>query len=127
MSGELQDPRRDEPGREDGEVRAAARFALLTAIAGTLFVAVAAFSVSDCDGATATDTAACGALQRALLGAGGPLILLIGGIWAFGRTYQVWRRRGTWWGWQGAGWFLMTLMLVALMMALPPIAGVPRN
>lgn len=125
MSAESQEPRRDEPGREDGEVHAAARFALLTAIAGTAFVAVAAFSVSNCDEAAAADTAACGALQRALLGGGGPLILLIGGIWAFGRTYRNWRRRETWWAWQGAGWFLMTLMLIALVMGLPPIAGVP--
>lgn len=123
MSVEPQEPRRDEPGREDGEVRAAARFALLTAVAGLAFVAIAAFSVSDCDGGPATDTAACGTVQRALLGGGGPLILLIGGLWAFGRTYQIWRRRGTWWAWQGAGWFLMTLMLVALVMGLPPIAG----
>lgn len=114
---------RDEPGREDGEVRAAARFALLTAIAGTAFVVVAASAVSGCAGEAATDTGVCGAAQRALLGAGGPLILLLGGIWAFVRTYRLWRRRGTWWAWQGAGWFLMTLMLFALVMGLPPIAG----
>ncbi|MDT5069960.1 MAG: hypothetical protein QOK02_6115 [Mycobacterium sp.] len=46
-----------------------------------------------------------------------PLILFAGGVGAFGKTYQVWRARGTWPIWHGAGWFLLTLMLVSL--ALP--------
>jgi hypothetical protein len=50
-------------------------------------------------------------------------ILFIGGLWAFVRTYQLWRERGTWWAWQGAGWFLLILMLLALTMGLPIIAG----
>ena len=56
------------------------------------------------------DTMACGAPQRALLAVGAPVILLIGGLRAFFRTYQTWRRQETWWAWQGAGWFLLTLM-----------------
>jgi hypothetical protein len=43
-----------------------------------------------------------------------PAILLIGGIGAFVKTYQVWRAGGTWPMWQGAGWFLLVLMLVCL-------------
>jgi hypothetical protein len=35
----------------------------------------------------------------------------------------VWRAEGTWWGWQGAGWFLMTLMLLTLTMGFPVLAG----
>jgi hypothetical protein len=58
-----------------------------------------------------------------MLAVGGPLILLIAGLWAFLRTYRVWRHHGTWWGWHGAGWFLLTLMLVALSMSMPHIAG----
>ena len=50
-------------------------------------------------------------------------ILLIGGVGAFVRTYRVWRDEGTWWGWQGAGWFLMTLMLLTLTMGFPVLAG----
>ena len=30
---------------------------------------------------------------------------------------------GIWWAWQGAGWFLLMLMLVTLTMGVPPIAG----
>jgi len=66
---------------------------------------------------------ACGAPQRTALALGAPLILLAGGCWAFLRTYRVWRDRGVWWAWQGAGWFLLMLMLVGLTMGVPPIAG----
>ena len=66
---------------------------------------------------------ACARPGRTLLGLGAPVILLIGGVGAFVRTYRVWRSDGTWWGWQGAGWFLMTLMLLTLTMGFPVLAG----
>jgi hypothetical protein len=43
-----------------------------------------------------------------------PLILLVGGIGAFVRTYREWKAEGGWVAWQGAGWFLLVLMLVSL-------------
>ena len=43
-----------------------------------------------------------------------PAILLIGGIGAFVKTYRVWKAEGAWPAWQGAGWFLLTFMLVCL-------------
>ena len=43
-----------------------------------------------------------------------PAILFIGGIGALVRAYRAWRGGGTWPIWQGAGWFLLTLMLVCL-------------
>ena len=43
-----------------------------------------------------------------------PAILLGGGIGAFVKTYRVWKEEGAWPAWQGAGWFLLTLMLVTL-------------
>jgi NADH:ubiquinone oxidoreductase subunit H len=43
-----------------------------------------------------------------------PAILFLGGIGAFVKAYRVWREGGTWPIWQGAGWFLLTLMLVCL-------------
>jgi hypothetical protein len=107
---------------DDAEVRGAVRFGLLVAVGAVLFVVVAAVWVSTCHGATA-DTVACGAPQRTLLALGAPIILLIGGLRAFVRTYQVWRQHGTWWAWQGAGWFLFTLMLLVLTMSLPALAG----
>jgi hypothetical protein len=43
-----------------------------------------------------------------------PAILLAGGIGAFVKTYRVWKEEGAWPAWQGAGWFLLTFMLVCL-------------
>jgi hypothetical protein len=112
----------DRLGQDDREVRAAIRFAALAAVAGVGFVVMAALWVSTCPG-TGVDTVACGAPQRAMLASGGPLILCAGGLWAFLRTYLVWKARGTWWGWHGAGWFLLTLMAVTLGLGVSPIAG----
>lgn len=108
--------------RHDANVRDAARFGLMVAVLGVAFLVTAALWVSTCHGATA-DTAACGAPQRTLLAIGAPVILLIGGLRAFVRSYQSWRHHETWWPWQGAGWFLITLMLVVLTASVPPLAG----
>ncbi|MGE2691158.1 hypothetical protein [Mycolicibacterium pulveris] len=44
-----------------------------------------------------------------------PAILLVGGIVAFVRTYRMWKAQDSGWvAWQGAGWFLLLLMLVCL-------------
>jgi hypothetical protein len=107
-------------GQDDGEVRAAVRFAVFAATVGIGFLILAALSVSGC-GETATVT--CGRPQRMLLAFGGPLILFVGGLWAFWRTSRVWRSDGVWWAWHGAGWFLLTLMIVALAIGAPAIAG----
>jgi hypothetical protein len=45
---------------------------------------------------------------------GTPIVLALGGIGAFIKTYRIWRSDGTWPIWHGAGWFLLTLMLVSL-------------
>jgi hypothetical protein len=107
---------------DDASVREAVRFGVGVALAGIAFLVVAAVWVSTCSGATA-DTAACGVPQRTLLALGAPMILLAGGLRAFVRTYQTWRRQETWWVWQGAGWLLMTLMLLVLTMSMPSLAG----
>jgi hypothetical protein len=109
--------RRDEAG-----LREVLRFTLIVAIAGAAFLAVAAVWVSTCSGAVA-DAVACGAPQRTALALGAPAILLLGGLRAFVRTYQNWRRNEMSWPWQGAGWFLLTLMLLVLTSSLPPLAG----
>jgi hypothetical protein len=112
----------DRLGREDNEVHAAVRFAVLAGVAGAAFLIVAALWDSTCKGPMSIDTVACGAPQLTILAFGAPLILLVAGIWAFVRTYRVWRDHGVWWAWQGAGWFLMILMFVTLTMG-APIAG----
>jgi hypothetical protein len=113
----------DRLGHEDRQVQAAVRFAVLAAVAGVAFLIVAALWASTCKGAMAIDTAACGAPQLTILAFGAPLILLAAGCRAFLRTYRIWRSSGTWWAWQGAGWFLLVLMMVTLTMGVPPIAG----
>jgi hypothetical protein len=112
----------DRLGQEDGEVRAAIRFAVAAALAAVGFLVLAALWVSTCPG-TGVDTVACGTPQRTMLALGGPLILLAGGLWAFLRTYLVWKANGIWWGWHGAGWFLLTAMVVMVAMGVAPIAG----
>jgi hypothetical protein len=112
----------DRLGQDDREVGAAIRFAVLAAVVGVGFVVMAALWVSTCPG-PGVDTVACGAPQRAMLACGGPLILFAGGLWAFLRTYRVWKASGVWWGWHGAGWFLLTLMVVTLGLGVSPIAG----
>ncbi len=94
--------RGDRLGRDDSEVHSAIRFAVVAAVVGVGFLIMGALLVSTCSG---VDTAACGPPQRILLALGGPLILCAAGLWAFLRTYRVWRAEGTWWGWHGAGWF----------------------
>jgi hypothetical protein len=110
-------------GQQDNQVQAAVRFALLAAVGGVAFLVVAALWASTCKGAMAIDTTACGAPQLTILAFGAPLILTAAGCRAFLRTYRIWRTRGTWWAWQGAGWFLFVLMLVTLTIGAPPIAG----
>ena len=112
----------DRLGQTDNEVRHAVRFAVLAALAGVGFLIVAALWDSTCTGAMSVDTAACGAPQLTVLALSGPVVLLVAGVWAFVRTYRVWRDRGTWWAWQGTGWLLMILMFVTLTMGVP-IAG----
>jgi hypothetical protein len=43
-----------------------------------------------------------------------PVILFAGGVGAFVKTYREWKAEGAWPAWQGAGWFLLTFMLVCL-------------
>jgi len=107
---------------DDANVREAVRFGAVVALVGIAFLVTAAVWVSTCSGATA-DTVACGVPQRTLLAVGAPVILLLGGLRAFYRTYQTWRKQETWWAWQGVGWFLLTMMLLVLTMSMPPLAG----
>ena len=43
-----------------------------------------------------------------------PGVLFAGGVGAFIQTYRIWKSRGTWPIWHGAGWFLFMLFLVCL-------------
>ena len=43
-----------------------------------------------------------------------PAFLFAGGVGALIRTYREWKAGGGWTAWQGAGWFLLLLMLLTL-------------
>lgn len=106
----------------DTGVRDAARFALGIAAAGAVFLLGAVVWVSTCQGATA-DLVACGTPQRTLLALAAPAVLLGGGLRAFLRAYQTWRRGEMSWAWHGAGWFLLTSMLLVLTTSMPALTG----
>ena len=114
------EPDTSNPRRDRATFAAAVKF-------GAVFVAVALLILlgsmawmSGCK--TGTGEGAlhnCSALQRNTLAVGPAIVLFIGGVWAFVRTIRVWRARGGWWIWQGAGWFLLVLMLLVLTMTAP--------
>lgn len=108
--------------QDDPEVRAAVRFGLVAALLGVGFLVVAAVLARSCADVL-VDSVTCGRPQRLVLALGAPVILFGSGLSAFVRTYRTWKRRQTWWAWQGAGWFLMLLMLSVLTMSLPALAG----
>jgi hypothetical protein len=97
------------------------RFSVGVVVAAVVFLVAAAAWMGTCGGST-FDTVACGAPQATLLALGAPLILVAGAVRAFVRAHQASRQEGGWWPWQGAGWFLMAVMLVVLVEGVPSIA-----
>lgn len=106
----------------DTGIRDAVRFAIGVGATGAVFLLGAMVWVSTCQGATA-DTLACGAPQRTLLALAAPAVLLAGGARAFLRAYQNGRRGEMSTAWQGAGWFLLTSMLLVLATSMPAFTG----
>lgn len=111
----------DSPGQQDKRTfGTAARFGVAVVGVALLVLALTLAWVSGCKSGSGPDSLAnCETLQRQSFALGAPLILFAGGVVAFIRTYQVWRSGERWWGWQGVGWFLLVLMLIALTMTAP--------
>lgn len=113
-----------DPERAKRTFAAAARFTGLVVAVAFLVLGLGLLWVSGCKSGTGADVLAqCSRFQRNSVGIGSPLIMLLGGVGAFARTYRVWRAGGRWWIWQGAGWFLLMLMLVELMVTAPLALG----
>ncbi|MGW0174983.1 hypothetical protein ACWDUM_14200 [Rhodococcus sp. NPDC003322] len=95
------------------EIRRATRYAVVVLAAALTVMGLAALWAylgrSDC---TTAPTMVCATADRYLLAIAPAAILMVGGIGAFVHTYTVWRHGGTWPAWQGAGWALMTFMLI---------------
>lgn len=114
-------PDTDNPQRDRATFAAAVKFVGVFVAAAVLLLLGALAWLSGCKTGTGdASLAGCSALQRNTLAVGPAAVLFVGGVWAFVRTYQTWRARGGWWIWQGAGWFLLVLMLVVLTMTVPP-------
>ena len=113
-------PDTSDPQRDRSTFAGAVKFvAVFVGIALLLFFAAMLWLNGCKTGAGMGSLQGCSAVQRNTLAIGPALVLFIGGGWAFVRTYRVWRERGGWWVWQGAGWFLLVLMLVVLTMTVP--------
>lgn len=98
----------------------AARFTALVVAASLAALGFALWSVHGCKsgrGPSVLDH--CSAVQRNFLAVGAPLVLFLGVLCAFGRTIQIWRKHRRWWIWQGAGRFMLVLLLVVLTMTTP--------
>lgn len=106
----------------DAGVREAIRYGAVFIALGIGFLVVAALWIGTCGGATA-DTIACGAPQRTFLALGAPAILLIGGLRALVRTHQSKISSESRVAWQGAGAFLLVMMVVSLATGLPSFAA----
>lgn len=61
----------------------------------------------------------CGTPERYVLAFAPTGILMAGGLGAFARTYQLWRRGEYARAWHGAGWALFLLMTVFVVMSSP--------
>ena len=94
-------------------MRRATRYTVAVIAAALIVVALTfAWAATNRDACAAAQQFVCQNPDRYVLAVAPAAILLLGGLGAFVRTYTVWKSDGTWPIWQGAGWILMTLMLV---------------
>ena len=114
------EPDTSEPQRDRRSFASAAKFGGVVVGLALLVLMASLAWASGCKSGTGVGALeACSGLQRNMVALGAPVILFLGGFGAFIQTYRVWRARGGWWIWQGAGWFLLVLMLVVLAMTVP--------
>ncbi|WP_078312957.1 MULTISPECIES: hypothetical protein [unclassified Mycobacterium] len=102
--------------RDRRTVQKAVRFSLTVVILAAITLVATVMWIGRCSISLDVNTALSSREGTPLIALASPTVLLIGGIVAFIQTYRVWRRRESWWVWQGAGWFLLVLMVVNLML-----------
>ncbi|WP_280441998.1 hypothetical protein [Nocardia brasiliensis] len=99
---------------DEGTFRQAAAYVLaVLGVAAAVFVVTTVWAANRAACAAAASTL-CDTTAKTAVLAGPAAVVLLGGIGAFIRTYQQWRRGRNWPIWQGAGWFLFVLMTVFL-------------
>ncbi|MBF9315672.1 hypothetical protein [Mycobacteroides chelonae] len=92
-------------------------FSVVVVVAAGITLITSVMWMGQCSISLDVDEALCGRHGAPMIALASPAVLLIGGIVAFVQTYRSWKRRESWWIWQGAGWFLLLLMVVNLMLA----------
>ncbi|WP_433678884.1 hypothetical protein [Nocardia sp. CA-119907] len=102
--------------------RVAIYVATVLAVAAVVFVVTAIWAAQRAACANA-EMMLCDAPAKTAIVAGPTVVLILGGIGAFVQTYREWRRGGSWPIWQGAGWFLFTMMIVYLGIGGGSVAG----
>ena len=100
--------------KDDGSFRRAVRYVLGVLAVTAVYIAVAASWAGRRETCADAETTLCDSTAGLVVVLVPAVLLLLGGIGAFVRTYQVWREGGSWPIWQGAGWFLFVLMTVFL-------------
>src|SRR4051794_6469760 len=98
-------PDTSNPQRDRGTYAAAVKFGAAVVVAALVVLLAGLAWLSGCKSDTGS-LHTCSAPQRYTLAIGPALVLLLGGLTAFVRTFRTWRSYGAWWVWQGAGWFL---------------------
>lgn len=113
----------DNLGRIDDDVRAAFRYGAISTVIAVVLLLIVAYWLRSCGPLTGSSTAACGKPERIVLSILPSVMLFGAGIGAFVQTIKLWKVRRTWWGWQGVGWYLLTLLVLVFTTFLPALAG----
>jgi hypothetical protein len=107
------------------EGRRALAYALAVAATAVAVAALAAVLGYDSEECADARYLVCGTPEKHVLAFGPTLILLFGGLGAFGRTYSLWKEERYSRAWQGAGWALLVFMLIVGGLASPLLLDSP--
>lgn len=102
--------------------RVAIYVAVVLAVGAVVFVITAIWTAQRAACLNA-ETMLCDTPAKTAVLVGPTVVLMLGGIGAFIQTYREWRRNKSWPIWQGAGWFLFTMMMVYLGIGGGSVAG----
>lgn len=77
-------------------------------------IVFAPLSATSGDSCTGGEVSNCMSVERYILIFVPSLLLLVGGVVAFVKSYSVWRGGGPWKVWHASGWVLFVMMMVFL-------------
>ncbi|RMI30107.1 hypothetical protein [Nocardia stercoris] len=91
--------------------RQAVRFAVTVLVVAGVIFAIGAIWVANRHVCPAGGGTVCDTPSRIAVLFAPATVLLLGWLGAFAETVRQWRRGGNWPMWQGAGWFLLVLLI----------------